>query len=68
MESWVSISQFLDISRNYGCPFQGIFDIPELWPIHSFDCRIMALKSTRIYGIVGTDFAGKMASPRHMIG
>ena len=24
-ELWVSFSQILDISQNYGCPFQGIF-------------------------------------------
>ena len=28
----------------------------------------MALKSTRIYGIMGTNFLGKMARPRHIIG
>ena len=28
----------------------------------------MALKSTRIHGIMGTDFLSKMARPRHIIG
>ena len=37
-ELWVSFSQFLDISRNYGCPFQGIFDnFRNYGPRYSFD-------------------------------
>ena len=68
-ELWVSFSQFFDISRNYGCPFQGLFNNfrnygPDTYSI----CGIMALKSTRIHGIMGTDFLGKMARPRHIIG
>ena len=38
--------------------------LPDLWPRFPSICGIMALKSTRIYGIVGTNFLGKMASPR----
>ena len=68
-ELWVSFSQFFDISRNYGCPFQWIFHNfrnygPDIYSI----CEIMALKSTRIHGIMGTDFLSKMARPRHVIG
>ena len=56
------------ISRNNGCPFQGIFHNlrnygPDIYSI----CGIMALKSTRIYGIMGTNFSGKMARPHHII-
>ena len=68
-ELWVSFSQFFYISRNYGCPFQGIIHNfrnygPDIYSI----CGIMALKSTRIYGIMGINFSGKMARPRHIIG
>ena len=68
-ELWVSFSQCFDISRNYGCPFQWIFHNfrnygPDIYSI----CEIMALKSTRIHGIMGTDFLSKMARPRHIIG
>ena len=50
-------------------PFSGDFlDFPELWPRFSFDYGIMTLKSTRIYGIMGTNFSGKTARPRQMIG
>ena len=35
--------------------------------IHSIR-GIMGLKSTRIYGIMGNNFSGKMARPRHIIG
>ena len=63
------ISQFFDILRDYGCPFPGIFHNlrnygPDIYSI----CGIMALKSTRIYGIMGTNFSGKMARPHHIIG
>ena len=68
-ELWVSFSQFFEISRNYGCPFQGIFhNFPNYAPDTNSICEIMALKSTRIYGIMGTDSLGKMARPRHIIG
>ena len=63
------IFTFFLISRNYGCPFQGIFhnfrnNGPDIYSIS----RIMVLKSTRIYGIMGTNFSGEMARPRHIIG
>ena len=53
----------------YGCPFQDIFQIfrnygPDFHSIYG----IMTLKSTRTYGIMGTNFSGKMARPRQMIG
>ena len=68
-ELWVSYLQFFDISRNYGCPFQGIFhNFRNYGPDTYSSCGIMALKSTRIYGIMGTNFSGKMARPRHIIG
>ena len=70
-ELWVSFSQFLTFHgiMGVGCPFQGIFHNfrnygPDIYSI----CGIMALKSTRIYGIMGTNFSGKMAPPRHIIG
>ena len=68
-ELWVSFSQFFDISRNHGCPFQGIFHNfrnhgPDVYSI----CGIMALKSCRIYGFMGTNFSGKMGRRRHIIG
>ena len=68
-ELWVSFQQFFDISRNYGCPFQEIFHNcrnfgPDIYSI----CGIMALTSTRIYGIMGADFLDKMARPRRIIG
>ena len=55
--------------RNYGCPFQGIIHNfrnhgPDLHSIYG----IMTLKSTIIYGIMSTNFSGKMARPRQMIG
>ena len=55
-ELWVSFSQFSDISRNYGCPFQGIFYNFRNY-FHSI-CGIVALKSTRIYEIMRTIFFG----------
>ena len=68
-ELWVSFSQFVDISRNYGCPFQGIFhNFRNYGPDFDSIYGIMTLKSTRIYGIMGTNFSGKMARPRQMIG
>ena len=68
-ELWVSFSQFFDISRNYGCLFQEIFHNfrnygPDIYSIFG----ISALKSTTIYGIMGTNFLGKMARPRCIIG
>ena len=68
-ELWVSFSHFLDISRNYGRSFQGIFHNlrkygPDIYSI----CGIMALKPTRINGIMGTKFSGKMARSHHIIG
>ena len=67
-ELWESFLLFFDISRNNGCPFQGIFHNfrnygPDIYSI----CEIVALKSTRIYGIMGTNFSGKMARPCHII-
>ena len=52
-----------------GCPFHGIFHNfrnygPDIYSIYG----IMALKSTGIYGIMGTDFSSKVARCRHMIG
>ena len=68
-DSRVSFSQFVDISRNYGCPFQGIFhNFRNYGPHFHSIYGIMTLKSTRIYGIMGTNFSGKMARPRQMIG
>ena len=68
-EFWVSFSQFFDISRNYGCPFQGIFhNFRNYGPDTYSICGIMALESTRIHGIMCTDFLGEMARPRHIIG
>ena len=63
------IFTIFDISREYGCPFQRIFHNfrnygPEIYSI----CGIMALKSARIYGIMSTNFSGKMARPLHIIG
>ena len=63
-ELWVSFSQSFDISRNDGCPFQGILHNfrnygPDIYSI----CGFVALKSTRIYGIMGTNFSAKMARP-----
>ena len=49
--------------------FQGIFH--NFWnygPDTCSICGIMALKSTRIHGIMGTEFLGKMARPGHIIG
>ena len=68
-ELWISFSQFFDISRNYVCPFQGIFhNFRNYGPDICSICGTLALKSTRIYGIMGTNFSGKMARPRHIIG
>ena len=68
-ELWVSFLQFFDISRNYGCPFQGIFHNLRNYGLDIYSIGgIMALKSTRIYGIMGINFSGKMARPHHKIG
>ena len=63
------IFTIFDIARNHGCPFQGIFHDFRIYApdIHSI-CGIMALKFTRIYGIIGTNFSREMARPRHIIG
>ena len=64
MGLWVSFSQFLDIERNYGCPFQGILHHYQNYgPDFPSICGIMALKPTRIYGIMGTSFCGKWHGP-----
>ena len=58
-------SQFLETSRNYGCPCQGIIhNFQNYGPGFHSICISMALKSTRIYGIMSTDVSGKMAHPR----
>ena len=45
-------------------PFQGTFhNFQNYGPDFHSICGIMALKSTRIYGIMGTIFSGKMARP-----
>ena len=49
------LSAYFHTFRNYGPDFYSI-------------CGIMTLKSTRIYGIMGTKFSGKMARPRQMLG
>ena len=68
-ELWVSFSQVLNISRNYGCPFRGIFhNFQKYGPYFHSIYEIMSLKSTRIYGIMRTNFSGKLARPRQMIG
>ena len=68
-ELWVSLSQIFGILLNYECPFQGIFhDFQNYGSDFGSICRIMPLKSTRIYGIMGTNFSGKMAGPRQMMG
>ena len=54
-ELWVSFSVIFRNFRNYGPDFHSNYGI-------------MTLKSTRIYGIMGTDFSGKMARPRQKIG
>ena len=60
----VAFSQFLDISRNYGCPFQEIFrNFRNYGPDFHSIYGIMTLKCTRIYGIMGINFSGKMARP-----
>ena len=69
MELWVAFSQFLDIKRNYGCTFQGIFhNFRNYGPDFHSMYGIMTLKSTRIYGIIGTNFSGTMARPCQIIG
>ena len=63
------IFTIFDISRSYGCPFQGIFHNFRNYGLDIYSiCGIMALKSTRIYGIMGTNFSGEMVRPRHIIG
>ena len=65
-ELWVSSSQVLNISR---CPFRGTFhNFQNYGPYFHAIYGIMTLESTRIYGIIGTNFSGKMARPRQMIG
>ena len=66
-ELWVSFSQFFDISRNYGCPFQGIFHNfrnygPDIYSI----CGIMALKIHQNLRNYGYQFFGQNGtSPSH---
>ena len=51
-----------------GVLFRGFFIIYGIGPHIYSICGIMALKSTRIYGIMGTNLSGKMARPHHIIG
>ena len=51
-----------------GVLFRGFFIISGIMAQISFDLWNYDLKFTRIYGIVGTNFSGKMACPRQMIG
>ena len=55
---------FFYFSRNYGCPFLGIFHHFRNYDLYVYSiCEIMARKSTRIYGIMGTNFSGKWHVP-----
>ena len=53
-ELLLSFSRDFDNFRNYG---------PDI-----YICGGMALKSTRIYVIMGANFSGKVARPHHIVG
>ena len=54
-ELWVSFSGDFHNFQNYGPDFHSIYGI-------------ITLKSTRIYGIMGANFSGKIARPCQKIG
>ena len=66
-ELWVPFSQFLDISRNYGCPFQGIFDnFRNYGPRYSFDLWNYGPKIQQNLRNYGYQFFGQNGtSPSH---
>ena len=60
---------FLTFHGTMGVLFRGFFHNFRNYgsDIYSI-CGILALIFSRIYGIMGTNFSGKMVRPRHIIG